>query len=74
MPVIGRRELKLPREEVRQWLVNYALLKRRPPLRRYIEAKVQDAELADVKVDMGDLGEMTVVDLIMDDLDSYGRG
>jgi len=74
MPVIQRRQLKLQREHVRQWLVNYAIMKKRPPLEKYLAQKVKEEGYSDVTVDMGDHGEKNVVELIMMDLESYARG
>ncbi len=74
MPVIGRRQLKLSREDVRQWLVNYAIMEKRPPLKKYLEQKVKEEGYSDVSVDMGDHGEKSVAELILMDLESYARG
>jgi vacuolar-type H+-ATPase subunit E/Vma4 len=74
--VINRRQLKIPREDVRQWLVNYALNedKKKPTLKAYIKQQVRDAGYSDVVVDMGDLGEMSAADIILEDLSSHARG
>jgi phosphoribosyl-ATP pyrophosphohydrolase len=75
MPKVTRRQVKLKREEVRQWLINYTVRKEKMPLKKYIEKMVKESGHSDLTVDMGEeAGEMTVAAMIMDDLESYARG
>jgi hypothetical protein len=72
MPVIGRRDLLITRDQVHEWLEEWDQAGR-PDLKGFVDAKVYDLGLADTQVDMGDeLGVMTPAEIIMDDFDSYG--
>jgi hypothetical protein len=69
--VIGRRDITIKREQVLGWLVERGKMDAPPPLRTFFEEKLEAEGLTDVTVDMGDEGEMKLVDVVMAEVDDY---
>ena len=75
---VGPRDIKLTREDVWLWLQDYDgdHKKKDKKLRDYLDAKVKIKDLPDEMVDISgrsdlDGDEMSVVDVILQDIDSY---
>lgn len=68
--MIGRRDLRLTRDQVGTWLTEWDQVGN---IEDYLAAKVLAEGLDSTLVDMGDLGHLTVVEVLMEDLDSYAR-
>lgn len=70
MPVIGRREIPIKRDEVHEWLKEHG---KKSKKKEMLAAKLAEKGIDQgLKVDMGfEEGPIPLVDLIMREVDSY---
>lgn len=70
MPLIGRREIPIKRDQVLEWLKDYRG-QGDQDLERFLTRKITEAGHQDITVDMGELGELALVTVIMMEASSY---
>jgi hypothetical protein len=72
--VIGRREIPIGRHVVYEWLKEYDRTDpKTQDLDGFLYAKLEGMGLIDTLVDMGEMGEMRLLDIIMEEVGSYRR-
>jgi hypothetical protein len=69
--VISRREVPIKRDDLDDWLRDWD--KNAYSLPAWIQHNLASRGLEDETVDMGELGEMKLLDVIMAEVPSYGR-
>jgi len=73
---LSPRDFPLTREMVEGWLSEWQEMETQPPIKNFLAGKINDMDLPDHMVDteahesQGD--ETNILDLLMDDLPSYG--